>query len=205
MKTNDLTNGIPPIDWQKKYEESQREIAELKQQITFLMEQLKLSKHKKFGASSEQTGGQLSLFNEAEQLEDKSAPEPEITEVKAHYRKRTRLTTDKLPEDLPVEVVLHELPESERGCPDCGHTLHKMGEDCREELKIIPAKAVIIRHVRHVYACRRCETSSDRVPIVKAIMPTPVIKGGFASPETVAHIAVQKFYSLTHKKCSCSD
>jgi transposase len=68
-----------------------------------------------------------------------------------------------------------------------------MGEDVREELKIIPAKAVIVRHVRHVYACRHCEESSDRVPIVKADMPVPVIKGGFASPESIAHIATQKF------------
>ena len=52
---------------------------------------------------------------------------------------------------------------------------------------------MIVRHVRHIYACRHCEESSDRVPIVKADMPEPVIKGGFASPESVAHIAVQKF------------
>jgi hypothetical protein len=31
------------------------------------------------------------------------------------------------------------------------------------------------------------------VPIVKADMPEPVIKGGFASPESIAHIATQKF------------
>ena len=68
-----------------------------------------------------------------------------------------------------------------------------MGEEVREELKIIPAKAVIVRHVRHIYACRHCEESSDRVPIVKADLPEPVIKGGFASPESVAPIAVQKF------------
>lgn len=172
---------------------SKAEYESLKQQIAFLMEQLKLSKHRKFGSSSEQTGDQMSLFNEAEQIADTATPESEVSEVKAHYRKRTRLTTDKLPEDLPVEVVVHELPESECVCPDCGHALHKMGEDYREELKIIPAKAVIVRHVRHVYSCRDCETNSCRVPIVKAEMPNPVIKGGFASPEAIAHIAVQKF------------
>jgi transposase len=68
-----------------------------------------------------------------------------------------------------------------------------MGREIREELKLIPAKAVIVRHVRHVYACRYCEETSDHVPMVKADMPEPVIKGGFASPETIAHIAAQKF------------
>jgi transposase len=166
----------------------------LRLQIQWLMEQFRLAKHKQFGASSEQTDlNQLNLFNEAEQTAALTAPEPEITEVKAHYRKKTRLTTDRLPEDLPVEVIEHKLPKGNRACPDCGYPLHKMGEDVREELKIIPAKAVIVRHVRYVYACRRCEESSDHVPIVKAEMPEPVIKGGFASPEAVSHIATQKF------------
>src|SRR5690606_10086186 len=65
--------------------------------------------------------------------------------------------------------------------------------ETREELKIIPAKAVIVRHVRHVYACRNCEGTSDHVTVVKANIPEPVIKGGFAAPETIAHIASQKF------------
>ena len=166
----------------------------LRQQIQWLMEQFRLAKHKQFGASSEQTDlNQLNLFNEVEQSAELIAPEPQISEIKAHYRKKTRLTTDRLPEDLPVEVIEHKLPEGNRACPDCGYPLHKMGEDVREELKIIPAKAVIVRHVRYVYACRRCEESSDHVPIVKAEMPEPVIKGGFASPEAVSHIATQKF------------
>ena len=178
----------------KTNEELTAENEQLRHQVQWLMQQFRLAKHKQFGASSEQTDlNQLYLFNEAEQSAALTAPEPEITEVKAHYRKKTRLTTDKLPEDLPVELVEHELPEEKRICPDCGCSLHKMGEDVRDELKIIPAKAVIVRHVRYVYACRHCEASSDHVPIVKADMPEPVIKGGFASPEAVSHIATQKF------------
>lgn len=158
------------------------------------MAQLNLLKHKQFGVSSEKTNtDQISIFNEAEAAADLTAPEPELTKVKEHFRKRTRLTTDKLPEDLPVEVIEHELPEDKRICPDCGDILHTMGKETREELKIIPAKAVIIRHVRHVYACRNCESASCNVPIVKSDMPEPVIKGGFASPEAIAHIAVQKY------------
>lgn len=190
MKTQEIT--VEKLI--KTNEELTAENERLRQQVQWLMEQFRLLKHKQFGTSSEQTDlDQLRLFNEAEQVSSLASPEPEITEVKAHYRKKTRLTTDKLPEDLPVEVIEHELPNEMRNCPDCGCTLHKMGEDVREELKIIPAKAVIVRHVRHVYACRHCEVSSDHVPIVKADMPEPVIKGGFASPESIAHIATQKF------------
>ena len=175
-------------------EEKDRKIAELEQQVKWFMSQIRLAKHKQFGVSSEQTNStQLSIFNEAESTSDLNIPEPELAEVKAHYRKRTRLTTDKLPKDLPVEIIEHELPAKECVCPDCGSQLHTMGKEIREELKIIPAKAIIVRHVRHVYSCRNCEGSSDHVPIVKADMPEPVIKGGFASPETIAHIAAQKF------------
>lgn len=67
-----------------------------------------------------------------------------------------------------------------------------MGRETREELKLVPAKAVITRHVRYVYACRSCEKNAEQVPFVKAMMPEPVIKGSFASPEAVAHIAPRR-------------
>ncbi|MDD4335488.1 MAG: IS66 family transposase [Desulfotomaculaceae bacterium] len=175
-------------------EEKDRKIAKLEQQVQWLMSQIRLAKHKQFGASSERTDeAQLSIFNEAELGSDMTMPEPDLTEVKTHYRKRTRLTTDKLPKDLPVEIIEHELPAEDCICPECNGKMHTMGKEIREELKIIPARAVIVRHIQHVYACRNCETTSDHVPILKANIPEPVIKGGFASPETIAHIAVQKF------------
>ena len=175
-------------------EEKDRKITELMQQNQWLMEQFHLLRRKQFGTSSEQSStDQMSLFNEAEAGADLPLPEPSLSEVKAHYRKKTRLTTDRLPEDLPVEIIEHELPAEDCICLDCGGDLHSMGKETREELKIIPAKAVIVRHVRHIYACRNCENTSDHVSFVKAVMPEPVIKGGFASPEAIAHIAVQKF------------
>lgn len=188
------TQEIPAEKLLVIIEEKDRRIAELEQQVQWFMAQIRLAKHKQFGVSSEKTDDiQLSIFNEAESSADIPRPEPELTEVKAHYRQRTRLTTDKLPQDLPVEIIEHELPAEECICPECGRDMHKLGKETREELKLIPARAVIVRHVQHVYACRNCEMTSDHVPIVKADMPEPVIKGGFAAPETIAHIAVQKF------------
>ena len=128
-------------------------------------------RHKQFGTSSEKTDSlQLSLFNEAESHADMTIPEPKIAEVKAHYRKRTRLTTDKLPKELPIEIIEHQLSAEECICPECGSDMHTMGKEIREELKIIPAKAIITRHVQHIYACRNCEETSDHVPIVKACL-----------------------------------
>ncbi len=58
---------------------------------------------------------------------------------------------------------------------------------------MIPAKAVIVEHVEYVYACRECEKDNGSVPIVKAPMDQPFIKGSFALPEAVAHLMTQKF------------
>jgi len=175
--------------------ELKAENAELRQQVQYLMEQLKLAKHQQFCPSSEQTPpDQLSLFNEAEALAAPAAPEPEIEQIKSYVRRKAgQIGLDRLPEDLPVEEIVHELPIEDQKCPECSNPLHIMGREEREELKFVPAQAVIVRHVSHTYSCRHCEKHSDRVPMVKAPMPAPVIKGSFASPEAIAHIAYEKF------------
>ena len=64
------------------------EVAGLKQQIAWLMEQLKLSKRRQFGVSSEKSEyDQGSIFNEAESCSDLSVAEPEIEEIKTYRRK----------------------------------------------------------------------------------------------------------------------
>jgi len=183
------------MEYDNKVAELEAETEDLKQQVQYLLEQLKLAKTQRFCPSSEQTPAeQLSLFNEAEALADPAAPEPEIEKIKSYVRRKAgQVGLDRLPDDLPVEEIVHELSPEEQNCPDCGNPLHVMGREEREELKFVPAKAVIVRHVSHTYACRHCEKHSDHVPVVKAPMPNPVIKGSFASPEAIAHIAYEKF------------
>jgi len=177
-----------------EYESLKSQNAELKQKVDWLIEQFRLSKKREFGQSSEKSEYiQLNLFNEAEATVDANVPEPELTEIKRHYRKKAKEAPNRLPEDLPVETVVHDLPEDERDCPECGCKMHVMGKDIRRELKLIPAQAVIVEHIRNVYACRDCEKDAYGVPIVKAPIDEPVIKGSFASPEAIAHIMTQKF------------
>jgi len=181
----------------EEYDKLIAQNSEMQKQINWLMETIKLKNNKIFGSSSEKTNieesDQLSIFNEAEIESDLKVREPELEEIKAHYRKK-RSKKDRLPEDLPVEVIEHTLSEDEQVCPNCDEKLHVIGkETVREELKIIPAKAVIVRHVRFSYACRNCEKTNTEVPVIKAPVPNAVIKGGFASPETVAYIITQKY------------
>lgn len=191
MKTDTFS-----IDLQAENTALKSENAELKLLVKYYEEQFRLSKHRQFGASSEKSEydfEQMSIFNEAELFADEKVQEPELVEIEKHYRKRTRLITDKLPENLPVEVVEHKLPEAEMTCSECGGALHIMGRDTRRELVIIPAQVKVREHVRMTYSCRDCERDKCDVPVEKAQVNEPVIKGSFASPEAVAHIMTEKF------------
>jgi transposase len=193
MKSGEQTITIPLSE----YNALKNEVTELTQKVEWLMDQFRLAKHRTFGASSEKSAydgaEQLNLFNEAETTADANVLEPELVEIEKHYRKRKRLVNDVLPENIEVEVVNHDLPPEEKICSECGCDLHIIGEEKRRELKFIPARAVIVEHVRKVYGCRDCEKDEYGMPIIKAPVMNPVIKGSFASPEAIAHIMTQKF------------
>ena len=199
MKNNAETVTISKAEYEKFLSENsdlRSHVTELTAKVEWLLEQFRLARHRRFGASSEKSDTeQFNLFNEAEAVADILVPEPELVEIEKHYRKRRNMVNETgLPADLPIETVLHELPADEQICPECDGNLHVIGtETLRRELKLIPAKAVIVEQIRNVYACRDCEKDECGVPIIKAPVADPVIKGGFASPEAIAHIASQKF------------
>jgi len=178
-----------------EYDSLKGENAELSQKVDWLMEQLRLLRKKRFGASSEQTkeqlDGQLSLlFNEVEAY---AAPPQakKTTQVAAHTRKKSGSVKDVVPDNIPVEVVEHRLSGEELECPQCGETMREIGTEIRETLKLIPAKAVLRRDI--YYACENCEKNDISTPIVKTPKEPAVIPGSFASPEAIAHIMTQKF------------
>lgn len=184
------------MDKDKKIAELEAEIARLQGQVNWLTEQIRLAAARRFGPSSEHTQiqEQLGIFNEAESVAD---PEPpEATPVAAHTRKQ-RGKRDELWEGIPVEQIVHDLPEDQRICPDCGGPLHACGHEVlRSEVELIPAKMRKIEHVQTVYSCRHCEADAgdNSVPMVKAHVPAPVIAGsGIASPSLVSYIICNKY------------
>jgi transposase len=181
-------------DFQRIIEEKDARIAELEALVKFYEEQFRLQKHRQFGATSEKSElpDQLRMFDEAENTADPNEPEPKLEQIIYTRRKRVGKRADDL-SGLPVEVVEHTLPKEEQVCPECAGKLHVMGHDTRRELTIIPAQVKVVEHRRAVYACRDCERNSIHVPFVKAIMPTPVLKGSLASPSSVAYIITQKY------------
>ena len=181
----------------KENEGLRKENAELTAKVRWFEEQFRLSQKRLFGASSERTDQlQLGLFNEAEKEAKPLRKEPTFEEITYKRRKR-KGHREAMLKDLPVETVEYELPEEEQICSSCGGPLHEMSVEVRQEIKVIPAQVKVVKHMRHVYACRQCEKEGIETPIVTAPMPNPPLKGSLASPSAISYIMTQKYvYSL---------
>lgn len=176
----------------------EQENTSLKQQVNLLLEERRLARHKRFGASSERSDSdQLRLFNEAEAQSDEDA-EPPVEEapvqtVTYERRKRQPGQREAMLEHLLVERIEHRLSEEERVCRCCGNLMHEMSMEIRKELKHIPAQTVVVEHVQYIYGCRPCEKNEIEPPVVKAPMPRPAFPGSLASASMVAYIMSKKF------------
>lgn len=167
--------------------------AQLAAENQWLKEQFLLAQRRQFGASSERTPAeqQALLFNEAE-VEAVTVPEPTVETLTIRRRKAKGHREAQL-KDLPVETVTYALPADEQICACCGGALHVMSRQVREELKITPASASVVRLVQEVYGCRRCEDEALTTPVITAPKPTPAFPKSVASPSAVAYLMSQKF------------
>lgn len=170
----------------------EQENAELTVKLNWFQEQLRLSQIKRFGTSSEQTHPeQLQIFNEAESEAKPSKPEPTMEEI-TYRRQKIKGQREVQLENLPVETIEYHLVPEKQVC-GCGHELHEMTTEVRQELKIIPPQVRVVKHVRQVYACRYCQKEGTNTPVVTAPMPAPVLPGSLASPSALAHIMNGKY------------
>lgn len=184
----------------ERFQEQAQVITSLTLQNEWLLEQLKLSKKKLFGRSSEQAEQmvmeQLSFtYNEAEAYVSgtKAAAEKQIV-VKAHERKRqSGNVLDVVPDGTPTEVVEHRLSENELTCSARGNKLVEIGKEVRRTLQMEPAEFWIREDVYYTYACKNCEQETGEGNIVKAAKEPALLPGSFASAEAVAYLATQKF------------
>ena len=168
---------------------AETKIAERDAQMCSLQEQLRHYLSRRFAASSEKASpDQMGLFNEAEEAveENKEKREGETTPVKSHER-RTKPRVS-IPDALPREEIIHDLPDEEKICPHDGSPLKVIGSEDHEQLDIIPAQIKVLRHKRLKYACPCCDQH-----IVTARKPKQPIEKSIASPGLLAYVAVQKY------------
>lgn len=172
-------------------EELHRIIAHLntyKQKYDQLVEAIQLSRQRSFAPSSEKNVAQVDMFDEPgmEVAEEIKRQLEENVEVQGHHRKK-HPKREALPDYLPREIIVHDIPEEEKICP-CGERLVKIGEEKSEQLKYIPADIKVIEHIRPKYACKPCQETVKIAPMPKLFLPKSI-----ATPELVAYTIVAKY------------
>jgi transposase len=195
MENQETKPHLTIEELEQKTAKLEQQNAELMAKLTWYEEQFRLAQQKRFGASSEKTDPdqlELNLFNEAEMLATPASQEPDIETV-TYSRKKSAGSREAKLDHFPVETITYELPEAEQICTCCGGALHEMSTETRNEITVIPVEVKVVRHVRQVYACRRCEREEIRTPIVTAPMPKPVYPGSLASASIIAHVMSQKY------------
>jgi transposase len=169
-------------------EAKRAEVIEARLLIEKLRLQIARYKRIQFGRKSERHNervAQLELI--VEELEanlrpsEEPAPAPFQSEGVPAKEKPARKP---LPEHLPRTTQEHA-PAC--GCPACGTTLRRMGEDVSEYLEFIPEHFKVIRTVRPKMSCPKCST------VVQAPMPSRPIPKGIAGPGLLAHVFVSKY------------
>lgn len=164
-------------------------LALYEEEVSRLHEIIREFKRQRFGSRSERWVSQEQLcFNEAEVLAKTSKPEDDEVEteikVEAHTKKRGKRR--RLPEDLPREVVVIELPEEERMGED-GNPLKPIGKEISEKLHYEPAQLKVIEYHRIRYGHDSGDTGVV-APAVPSIIPK-----GYVTSGLLAHIVMQKY------------
>lgn len=159
------------------------------QHINALTEMLRIYRQRQFGNKSEKLSAeQLGIFNEAELPKNVESITEADAEIHIAAHKRVKSPGRKaLPDYLPREQRIYDLPENEKNCA-CGHALTHIKDETSEQLEIIPAKVFVIQHVRRKYACRQCEETIKTSP-----MPAQPIPRSIAAPGVLSHVLVSKF------------
>ena len=167
-------------------------------QNRWLMEQLKLTKRKLFGISSDQLDQLVMeqfayLFNEAEALDADSVEPTKKIERKKPRKRRSGSIDDVIPEGTLVEVLELPLSENERICDVCGGELVQIGVEIHRSLQMASSRFWVREDRYSTYACKACEKETGEANVVSTPMEPTVIPGSFASPSAIAHLAVQKY------------
>ena len=172
-------------------------VKELRKQVSHqslfidqLLEQIKLARHHRFGAKSEQISpDQLRLLLEDEQKQ--TEPEEEVTDDLAEPAttpKRHKRGRRKLPDHLPRVEVEHRLNEQACQCEHCHAMMEPLSQKISEQLDIVPAQVRVIRHSRQTYQCPHCEGNLTTTP-----MPPQPIPGSNATPGTLTYLIIAKY------------
>jgi transposase len=131
---------------------------------------------------------------QANHVAELTAAEEEREVEKRVRRKKNRHNHGRspLPEHLPRIEIEHELTDDEKKCPCCGEVRCRIGQEVSEQLEYVPASFKVLKHVRHKYACPRCEHDGYNPNIATAAKPLQPIRKGLPGPGLLGYIITGK-------------
>lgn len=174
-------------------EQLQSEMQLLRNENSYLKEQLEWFRRQIFGQRSEKNVGgsdeRQFIFNGFENLPPSKQTKQK---VEAHERKKpSRDGQDKitLPTDLPVERRVLDLPEEEKVCSETGEALTKIGEEVTRKLAYKPGSYFIKEIIRPKYALPKNSEEGIRT----APLPESLLTRCQADESFLADMLVKKF------------
>ena len=170
------------------------EIHERDQKIHELEEQLAWFKRQIFGKRSERivlksNNQQQMLFSDLEKEPNKNEQTQAVPAHKRRKPKRNGQDAISFSSDLPVQIVLLDIPEEKKICSETGKPLVKIGEEVTHKLAHEPGSYYIKRIIRPKYA--RPQQPEDG--ILTAQLPDSIISRCRADESLLAEIATKKF------------
>lgn len=95
-----------------------------------------------------------------------------------------------LPKHLERIEIEHDLDD--KSCPTCGNERCRIGAAISEQLEYFPANFKVLKHIRHKYACPKCDQDGYDPNIATAAKPPQPIDKGLPGPSLLAHIITSK-------------
>ena len=118
---------------------------------------------------------------------EEEAGEPLVTR---RIKKRHKHGRQQLPEHLERIEIEHDLDD--KSCPACGCKRCRIGQEVSEQLEYFPASFKVLKHIRHKYACAKCDHDGYNPNISVAAKPPQPIEKGLPGPSLLAYVITSK-------------
>lgn len=139
----------------KENQELKSTVSRLKDRIKWLERALFSSRSERIVSNDPNQGEFEGLLAELEELSQELEQNKEVQEPKSKIkkpRKKRRSLDELIPEDLPREDIVIDVPENERICPVTGVPFKKIDEVVTEKLAFKPGSYFVKRYIRPKYA-----------------------------------------------------
>jgi transposase len=121
---------------------------------------------------------------------DTASIEEESGEPLKTRRPRHKHGRQQLPEHLERIEIEHDLDD--KSCPACGNERCRIGAEISEQLEYFPASFKVLKHIRHKYACGKCDHDGYDPNIATAKKPPQPIDKGLPGPSLLAYVITSK-------------